>query len=822
MQRILIGALISACFATNMYAAGRAEWSKVVIERSAAERGPASQAALAELGAEKLRDYQAFTVARVPSKRLTELPAQAKTLGLNIVSKDDWDKIFTAGAVIDTRETGFFPSQSVTDLQGNGLWLVQFIAPAPEEWINQVTARNLQYISYLPHNAAVVFGSAKAIADAALLSSVQWTAPYDYRLRPQPDLSGSGMSEFVVQFVSMPGSAASVARLTNLSETVIKDIRLGPYRNLAVRATFETVRGFAQDPFVMAIELRGEDLPSGEREAIGVTNVHPIWGSPVLPDHNGSIPHKHASEYRQWLVSRGVWDTSAYRIAFADQGLDSGGLRANGLGDCGPIHPDLQRSDIQWKDFVGSSTFCVGGQANPGRDNSAHGTAVIAMAVGNPPCAPPYDPSTCSPPAETRDSGTFFYGMGVAPKTGIIVQKISDPIYGAAGTSEVQWADDAIAKGATVQTHSHNAYFSQQGAYSTESQMYDQQVRDKRLPIFVSAGNICGGAANYVNGDCTQQVLSPATGKNVISVGGTESYRPDNLGSCPSRLPQDAYASTFKNVAYVSRRGTQDGRIKPEIVAPATRVSFANHSEHDYRKWCFNINDGNSTSYQYGIDSGTSFAAPQAAAAAVLIDKSRNAYFSPALLKAALVGSSVSIMGGTDDYTGLQLTARGVGTSQGFGRLNLDAALDPNVTKTYLDESSWTPFTGAGQLRSRTFQIADPSQKTVVVLAWSDVPAATGGGYFLTIVRDLDLEAVMNTCTTYVGNKLTVAEVSDPGSGCVKALPDYRNNVEMIIVPANSGVGSFTVNVRTTTWGSSNPGFGGGDQSFAVYAANAY
>ncbi len=187
---------------------------------------------------------------------------------------------------------------------------------------------------------------------------------------------------------------------------------------------------------------------------------------------------------------------------------------------------------------------------------------------------------------------------------------------------------------------------------------------------------------------------------------------------------------------------------------------------------------------------------------------------SPAALKATLVGSSVSLKGGIDDLTNATIAAR-PNVPQGFGRLNLDMATPNGVPHSQLDEASWMSFTGAGQTTSRMFSIYDSTKATVVVLAWTDEPAAAQAP--TTLVRDLDLDVSLpGGCTIYVGNKLSsTTEYSLPGASCGAKQPsDTKNNVEMVVIPPNTAT-SFTVKVTVATWGGTTP------QKFAVFYYNA-
>lgn len=432
-------------------------------------------------------------------------------------------------------------------------------------------------------------------------------------------------------------------------------------------------------------------------------------------------------------------------------------------------------------------------------DGVGHGTLVAGLALGNP---------TSNPPASMTsqtDAGGFLLGMGIAPKTGIYAQKIVSNAGAFVNPIDIMtYANDANTWQAAVQTHSYNNYnAANAGAYTTQAQTYDTAVRDTSLgdgidhpmPMTISAGNICQAAT-----DCTTtMVLSPASAKNVISVGGVESYRPGQFTSCSvvtvPRRTEDFQADSFKNVAWRSRRGTTDGRIKPEILAPmnqisSTRTQYVHPGTLEHRGWfCNPTGDG-----FYSYDSGTSFAAPQVAGAAVLLDKQQNTRLSPPMLKAALVANSVSVKGGLDRRTGGTVAAR-PNAVQGYGRLNLNEALSNTVVETYLDESSWTPFTAAGQNRGRFFTVVNSAKPVVIVLAWSDEPANVNANP--TLVRDLDLEIWDDQyCRAYTGNHLLPNETSRIFGGLNCAAPTYdrRNNVEMIVIPAGART-SFWVDI---------------------------
>lgn len=773
-----------------------------VIARGAPGTNHISSADVAALGAQRIRDYDTYTLLRIPSGSHAALATISTRTGIQFEMVPDWDAIVLPKIKIDTRAAT--PGGSVKRYPtGTGLYLIQFNGALVPEWESALTAAGLRHIGYIPYNAALVVGSEAAVATIQANPNVQWVSLYQPAYRAQPERILPGTAEMIVQFANVPESAEHIAAFEK-QHNIRQIVKYLSYKNLRLRISSPEAMALLNDPFVIGLEYVGNEQLSGEREAISLTTPTPSTTSVYQLITAGSWQPFRPSptySYRDW-VPAGVRTAAAnYRIAFADSGLDNG--------PCGAHHPDL--NDYSTMIFVDYVT--TGGCA---QDSVGHGTMVTGFAVANPPDAPS--------DARMSPAQSFNYGMGVSPTTTIMVQKIWDG-YGLATTNggELTWANDALNSGSTVQTHSHNTYGAVgpgAGVYGLEAQQYDAAIQDtfgRQIPITTSAGNICGGADNYANGDCSTMVLTPATAKNVISVGAAESYRPGvsacNASTGTVRQPGDFYADSFDNVAYISRRGTADSRIKPDILAPATQAS-STHSQNTFYHFC---NTDSTRMYDY--DTGTSFAAPQVAAAAVLIDAKRGATFSPALLKATLIGTAHSMMGGTDRYNSLNGFFPGTvgarpNSTQGFGRVYLSDFMWDNLSYHLFDQTAFTPFTSAGESRTASLTVTDTSKPVVLVLAWTDEPANVPAG--ITLVRDLDLEAWgPNSCVRFTGNFMGTNEVSIAQNICgsVTRTYDRRNNIEMIVFPPGNTTWTFSVSVNTWGYGSHN-------QPFAVFASN--
>jgi Subtilase family len=808
---------------SSAWANGKPGFIKVLLEPNDHQTGTPPEEVLTRLEAESLKTYPAFTVIRVPESRRQQVEAVARSAGFIATIQDNWDLVQTPGFVVDTRDPHLPASGVLSGYPGGeGLYVVQFDVPQDAELTGLIEKAGLRYVSYLPYNAALLYGSQSAVARLAAGPHIQWSSLYHPAFRAQPaDLQSSDRVErYAVQLVDVPNSQAVVAELLGASQSEGEVTSYGPYVTVTVEVDPEILRRLIRDPAVVAIERAAAEMLSGEREAVAATGSNPL----DFVYQDGIQPYKGIGDYKGWLAYRGFdFLLPSELIATADTGMSSGAPYL--------MHPDFTFSSISGKAYCGSSWADVAG----------HGTLVAGFAAGNPQGSP----------QDLKGTQYFHYGMGLAPGSGVYAQRIFSA-FGAVCGGISTWAQDAInEKGlrgshSVVQTHSHNDYTTtcvngswvqpSDGVYTTESQQYDFAVRDRGLPITVSSGNVCQfpsvsnpSCPTPPGRPCPTRVLPPATAKNVLAVGASESYRPGMAPPCDHetrivRQAEDYWASTLKRVAYVSRRATTDGRIKPDMVAPASMVSSTIRNDNGFfQPFCKKPNPALGPSQNenglYSIDTGTSFAAPQAAGAMAVVDSYWNSLgmpaLSPAALKAVLVGSSISLKGGIDDLTSTTVAARPNAT-QGFGRLNLDKATANSPRQGYLDEASWTSFTGAGQTTSRTFTVNDSSKPTIIVLAWTDEPAAAQAP--TTLVRDLNLEVrLADNCTIYVGNKLnSTTEYSLPGSSCgTKQAADNKNNVEMVVIPPNTAT-TFTVQVTVATWGGTTP------QKFAVFHYNAY
>ena len=270
--------------------------------------------------------------------------------------------------------------------------------------------------------------------------------------------------------------------------------------------------------------------------------------------------------------------------------------------------------------------------------------------------------------------------------------------------------------------------------------------------------------ANGNEGDCEGSVGTPATAKNVVSVGATEN------------------GVNAENVAPFSSNGpAADGRIKPTVTAPGVAIVSAD-------------SDGLQESYNSGTIaySGTSMATPAAAGAAALVRQyyldgywpfgSANAAFgfapSAALIKATLLNSAQNMAG---DATDGPIPS----TGQGWGRINLANTLHFFPDDNYLDIADVsTGLAAGGSWSQRYFATGDQFLK--VTLVWTDYPGIEGAARDL--VNDLDLQVITPDGKIYRGN------VFSSGISITGGTADRLNVEEQVYLPTFQS-GDYTVRV---------------------------
>lgn len=338
------------------------------------------------------------------------------------------------------------------------------------------------------------------------------------------------------------------------------------------------------------------------------------------------------------------------------------------------------------------------------------------------------------------------------------------------------------------------------GAYGAAARAVDAFVHAHPDVLVVAAAGNAAVDLQPADGVADAGTVgSPATAKNVLSVGAAEGRRevarvwrdswPEDFAVEPIALDRMAQADGPHGLAAFSGRGPcADGRIKPDLVAPGTFVAVPRPADADFAGW------GAAENADEIFVGGTGVAAEQVAAAAKqarqwLADERGLAAPSAALVKALLLAGARDLAPGQYGTGAQQEIPFGrPNSAQGAGLLDPDGALRPDADGFLDVHDARSLATGAAD--AYELAVDRPGGRFVLVLAYADPAAAPCAGRQL--VNDLDLTV----------RKPSGARLHPNG----RTGPDDLNNVEMIEFEADeAGVYLARVEARAVPRGGSQP-----------------
>ena len=642
--------------------------------------------------------------------------------------------------------------------EGQGAYIVQFKGPIREAWKEQVRSLGGRVMDYLPDYAFLVWMDGAARARVEALDTVRWVGLYQPAYKFDPDLNPEKPIYRVVLF---PGSdlKAVEARLKTLNTptTQVPGERftlLLPDRNVAAVAAWPEVLWIEEKPFYRVMN----DV------ATGIMGGAMAWGSGL----NGS----------------------GMTVTVADTGIDSGT-------DGATMHPDFRGrlSHISsWPMPVddGCGGCCIQnlGVDDGARDlESGHGTHVLGSVAGN----------------GSASSGQI---RGLAYQATLTFQAVEQYVNFTAYCEALGYSDGYYLLGLPddlntlfqqaynwgSRVHSNSWGASVAGQYNSNAQEVDQFLwGHPDMIILFSAGNsgVDANANGYVDQD---SIGSPGTAKNCITSGASDNerttggYNPG--GPCwtwygcwgsdyPTNPTRDDYISDTRQelAAFSSRGPTDDGRIKPDLVAPGTNILSTRSQYASETGW------GTYPNNYYMYMGGTSMSNPLIAGAATLV---REYYVekkghtpTAALVKATLINSATDITGyGNSSQEAGQPIPN---NHEGWGLVNVGAAT--SATCPFHDGDTVT--TGSNQTYS--YPVYSSAQPFKVTLVWTDYPGNPSSAQAL--VNNLNLVVTSPGGTTYRGN------VFSGGWSAPGGTADSVNNVESVYVQ-NPAVGTWTVRVE--------------------------
>ncbi len=790
---------------------------------------PLPQAAIEALGARVVEDYETMAVVDLGPANARGL---SEAVGLSVSPLPNHDKILLRDYTLDS-SSGLPPGLTNPAFPGNAsnLYLVVFRSIPKPEWLESLETSGARVVSYMPENAYLAYGSLNVLeafrAKQGPVINVLPYVPAFRHLEGKNAFDPDGYGAVMVKVLDVPTNNATVAEIRGAAlPGTLSSFELDGATCFLAELPSTMVEGLAYEPEVISIERAPHLQPSGERSALivaGELDTVSQGGRDVF------VP-KCSRNYYDWLNENQLSNLSDITLGILDTGLD--------IGSTSDVH----------KDFLDTATppssrvvyqGNEGGSVNGPTDCVGHGTLVASVMAGS------GGSTNATQFSESTSCGTgqFWMGTGIAPTANIASSKIYDDIQanwtaipGRTGTALGVFAY----RGIPIANLSSND--TSESGYSSFAQLLDTCVRDATaaLPgglqthtpilITVSAGN-----------DTFTPVGEPGPAKNVITVGASEGYNPNSYDS--SRDQKICWdpdrADNAYDVASKSCVGTPDGRVKPDVVAPGTKIVGAATRDPNYALWsrtdhshCWThvdcLPNFIATDGTYGEVGayGTSFAAPAAAGAAGLLYKWFKTRLygqapSPATTKAMLINSAVDIQGGRYDT----LTVDHIPSNyQGWGKVDLRRSFPTGDTWFMVNQSVVFTASGGSPWVGQ-FQVPSGATPVRVTLVWTDAPGSPGSSHPL--VNDLDLKVSLvdsnNQCWMAAGN----TSISE-SSGLSVLVPcsstlvlDTDNNVEQVIFSANAGtyfevtVTPRSLNAKALPWGA-----GPVNQDFGLFVEN--
>ena len=643
------------------------------------------------------------------------------------------------GTVTDGRQMAISP---IAETDGRGAYLVQFSGRVTEADRRRLARMGAVEGGYVPEDTLMVLIRPEQLAALSALDGVSWVGGYEPVDRMEPGLAAGSAAKKAVAGIEVvisvlrPGYVAAVAEaVERLGGTVTeqgKGARWGTVRAVVPAQALPGLAGMGEVEWI-------------ERY------VPPVWMNDVAVDG-------------ERMNVRNVWTNHGLRgtgqiIAVGDSGLDTGNEET--------IHPDFSNRIEAAFGLVTEGNWS---------DPMGHGTHVAGSVLGS---------------GAAYGDGQY---AGVAPEARLVMQAIGGP-----GTSVIPPSplnlmfEQAWSNRARIHTDSWGS--SVDGAYTANARSLDEFMWDfDDMLVLFSAGN-SGRDTSPTNGVIDGgSIGSPRTAKNCLTVGAAESARPSGSGGYSalpwgigSWLPKysadpirgDLISTAWDGIhpgmaAFTSRGPCDDGRTKPDIVAPGTDIiSCRSRVAGASTLWGTGSGVlGNAASNWYTFSGGTSMSTPLTAGAAglarqYLCERAGITNPSAAMLKALLVNGARSLSPGQYGDGAFREIPAGPRPNnvEGWGQVNLDHTLYPGGGKTNLlwDRQALT----SGQTNRYPVQVTAGSELNIT-LAWSDYPATLSAGQQL--VNDLDLRLVAPSGTNYYPSG---------GTG-----PDRTNNLEGIDVAA--------------------------------------
>jgi len=619
----------------------------------------------------------------------------------------------------------------------NGWHVLAHEYPVPSDWKEQLESIGVDCYSYLPpqgFHCNVPKMSPTILSDYGVIGTFRLDNTDKLAPDIAPILNGFNFGQLMDEERYLINLVLSGDDQGNhlLSEGIEVTMLSGIYSSVIVDE--KQITWLSQQSFVEWIE---PTYPIGTSDdvASGLINSDQLWDSNYMGNPSNT------------MTGEGII------IAVADGGLDNSN-ECSSIAACDSANPNIN------DDFQGRIKTIIAATDNTGscpdgdpRDLSGHGTHVAGSALGS-----------------GANSGGLYKGMAYEAELWFYAMHNENDC---GNTDGLRSPNDIVGSlfapayeaGARVQTNSwgtdpfDTSYCNFKswstswcGAnyYTSYSKKIDQGAHQyDDLVILFAMGNEARDANQDGEVD-TSWLQAQAASKNILAIGASENFRPGFVGDqCGLRsghqdwdglrfteepIESDTESDNSEGLWCLSNRGpTQDGRIKPDLVAPGSRIISVYSAE--------DTNPGHvpmSTNEDYIYKSGTSMATPLVAGASAQLIQYLNSigYSSPssALIKGIFAATATDLAGQYSASPSISLNGA-VQTvpnnHEGWGRIDVAQAINGSFIDRLDIETS--------EIKSLRLTIPIGTPDFRVVLSWTDSPnISVGSCATQCLVNDLD------------------------------------------------------------------------------------
>lgn len=598
----------------------------------------------------------------------------------------------------------FESSSLFMESEGQKLWIVTFDQPITEKNKQELVANGFEVLDFIPDQSLLVRGDRKKheLKTSHLWIPFQPAWKWSAYMRKPSIITDTEPRLVMIRLFKSKEAKMLIEKIENLERTLV----------LHQSPPFVVVRSYDSDLFKISefFEVAFlQDIPQFETLAIDLGSPERQIPSPSRTGFETGTKVMNMDQL--WLEG---FKGSGQIVAMGDTGLDRG--------DINQIHPDFSKAVVKGKNFApfGQSW----------EDPMGHGTHVAGSIVSR----------------GMQSDGVF---KGAAFEAELIAHSLWSPMLNnmMVPTKLSDLFSAALKDGAKFHSNSWGSSKSF-GAYDAFARQVDEfAFHNSDFLILFSAGN--SGVDRSRDGRIDPDSIgSPGTAKNALTVGASENY--ELSGGIQRKVSElrnakevwgtePIFSSKVSDqpggLAMFSSRGpTDDGRIKPDLVAPGTNI-LSTRSFHPKSGDLWGRYDDH-----YVWSGGTSMSTPLVAGAAAVVREVLQKKFkiqnpSATLIKGILMATSDDLFPGQYGVGGAtqeQLSVR-PNFDQGYGRVNASRVLELNP-KWLIDNKRGL---ATGEFQEIDIELNAEGKLNVLVI-WNDAPA--NENVSSTLVNDLTLE----------------------------------------------------------------------------------